>query len=260
MLQYIIIVLFATMIGAFTGLGGGVIIKPFFDFVGQDGPNAISFYSSTAVFTMSIISIYKQSRKGFKFNIKRLLSISIGSILGGFIGAKAFIHTTQYFTPQKVTLIQSSLLTLTLALILLYTISKSRIPTFQIKNNIATFFIGFFLGSYSVFLGIGGGPLNVALLMLVYSLPIREAAIYSIATIFFSQFSNIFTSIVSREYLNFRMELIPFIIVAAIIGGYCGTLLNQRANEKQIEIFYLLLMLALIGTSLINIVNNIYAI
>lgn len=41
---YSIIVLCATMIGAITGLGGGIIIKPAFDFVGIDATSMISVY------------------------------------------------------------------------------------------------------------------------------------------------------------------------------------------------------------------------
>ncbi len=49
---YSIIVLCATMIGAITGLGGGIIIKPAFDVVGMDTTSMISVYSTVAVFTM----------------------------------------------------------------------------------------------------------------------------------------------------------------------------------------------------------------
>ena len=62
---YSIIVLCATMIGAITGLGGGIIIKPAFDFVGIDTTSMISVYSTVAVFTMCLVSIYKRSKLGF---------------------------------------------------------------------------------------------------------------------------------------------------------------------------------------------------
>ena len=57
---YTIIVLCATTIGVITGLGGGVIIKPLFDLLGADTATVIGFYSSVAVFTMCLVSIYKQ--------------------------------------------------------------------------------------------------------------------------------------------------------------------------------------------------------
>ena len=57
---YSIIVWIATFIGAITGLGGGIIIKPAFDFVGLDQAAMISVYSTIAVFSMCIVSLYKR--------------------------------------------------------------------------------------------------------------------------------------------------------------------------------------------------------
>lgn len=80
-LIYTVIVLIATTIGATTGLGGGVIIKPLFDLLGADSPSVIGFYSSVAVFTMCLVSIYKQIKKGFQFDTPLLLGVSAGSLL-----------------------------------------------------------------------------------------------------------------------------------------------------------------------------------
>lgn len=74
---YTIIVLCATTIGAITGLGGGVIIKPLFDLLGADTATVIGLYSSVAVFTMCLVSIYKQLKQGFNFK----LNILIGYLL-----------------------------------------------------------------------------------------------------------------------------------------------------------------------------------
>ena len=77
---YVIIILLATIFGAVAGLGGGVIIKPLFDMIAFHDASTIGFYSSIAVFTMSIVSIYKQLRNGFKFDTRTVLSISLGSM------------------------------------------------------------------------------------------------------------------------------------------------------------------------------------
>ena len=63
-----IIVLVATTLGAIAGLGGGVIIKPFFDTLGIFNTSTIAFYSSVAVLTMSVVSIIKQIKSGFSFS------------------------------------------------------------------------------------------------------------------------------------------------------------------------------------------------
>ena len=69
-------------------LGGGVVIKPLFDIVSNAPTATINFYSSLAVFVMAIVALGKQLRQRFKFDVKSLLTISVGSVIGGFIGQR----------------------------------------------------------------------------------------------------------------------------------------------------------------------------
>lgn len=256
-LIYIVIVLSATMSGAITGLGGGVIIKPLFDLVGFHDASTIGFYSSVAVFTMCIVSIYKQVKNGFSFNIKVVILISMGSILGGLLGEKIFNLAISSLENNQVKAIQASLLGFTLILIIFYTLNKHRIKHYNIDNKVTIIIVGFLLGTISIFLGIGGGPLNVAVMMLLFLCNMKEAAVYSIATIFFSQVSKLATIIVSGKITEFELGFIPFICVASIIGGFIGTGINQRLNNKSIEKFYNLLMILLLFISIYNIAYNI---
>ncbi len=157
MIFYVLIVLMATTIGASTGLGGGVIIKPLFDLVGLDGPTTIGFYSSVAVFTMCLVSIYKQMRRGFSFQSSLLFSISLGSICGGFLGDTIFNLVVGHYSDRLVSLIQASLLLVTLVFIFVYTLAKKHLKTFQLAHPALVFGVGILLGCISVFLGIGGG-------------------------------------------------------------------------------------------------------
>jgi hypothetical protein len=59
-LIYAAVILAATTLGAFVGLGGGVIIKPVLDFIGAEPRIQVDFLSCVAVFTMSIVSTCKQ--------------------------------------------------------------------------------------------------------------------------------------------------------------------------------------------------------
>ncbi len=60
LLIYPIVILIANTIGAISGMGGGVIIKPALQIFDLDSVLIINFYSSVAVFTMSITSTLKQ--------------------------------------------------------------------------------------------------------------------------------------------------------------------------------------------------------
>jgi len=69
-LLYTLIILIATTAGALGGLGGGVIIKPLFDAIGVHDASTVGVYSTLAVFTMCIVSIGKQLKNGFSFDLK----------------------------------------------------------------------------------------------------------------------------------------------------------------------------------------------
>lgn len=252
-LIYTLIVLIATTIGAITGLGGGVIIKPLFDLLGADTPTVIGFYSSVAVFTMCLVSIYKQLKKGFQFDKAVLLGVSAGSLIGGYLGESVFKIATQSLSQAMVQRTQAGLLLMTLVIILLYAFNKSKVTHYQVKTWYLAVGIGVFLGTISVFLGIGGGPLNVSLFMWLMSFNMKNAAVYSIATIFFSQVSKLGSMAMTGELFEFSFSLLPLIMLAAILGGYLGTLVNQKLADKRIEGLYNALMFVLMGISILNI-------
>lgn len=253
---YTVIVLIATISGAIAGLGGGVIIKPLFDLIGFHNASTISFYSSIAVFTMCLVSIYKQLKNKFKFDLKIVLAISIGSLVGGFLGESIFNLITKQLSDNFVKIVQAGILGITLVIILIYTLNKEKLKHYQISNSFAIFIVGLVLGSISVFLGIGGGPINVASLMLFFSFSMKEAAIYSIATIFFSQISKLGLVLASGSLFNYDLNFLPFISVSAIIGGYIGTVLNQKLDNNKIQKFYIFLIVILILISIYNVIQN----
>ena len=239
---YSAIIFIATICGAIAGLGGGVIIKPLLDMIGYHDASTIGFYSCIAVFTMCIISIFKQVKKGFSFHLSIVIYISIGSLIGGLIGDTLFKNITASFDDSTVKFIQSSFLLITLIFILCYTLKQDQIKTYHISNPIFIVLIGLLLGTISVFLGIGGGPLNVSLLILLFSYDMKQATIYSIATIFFSQISKLARMMVSGEVFVYDLSFLPFICVCAIIGGYIGTLFNQKMSNNSIKKVFIALM------------------
>lgn len=91
---YSVIILIATIFGAIAGLGGGVIIKPLFDIIGVHDASTIGFYSSVAVFTRCVVSIFKQIKKGFQFDLKTMIFIAIGSLIGGLLGENILNNVT----------------------------------------------------------------------------------------------------------------------------------------------------------------------
>ncbi|OTN83808.1 hypothetical protein A5819_003627 [Enterococcus sp. 7E2_DIV0204] len=182
---YFIVIIFANTIGAVSGMGGGVLIKPIFDLIGADNVSTISFYSTIAVFTMSIVSTARQTKNEIEIVWKEISLLSFGSVLGGVMG-NIFFELFLKLLPngEYVTMIQTALTVITLCFALFY--SKFELKSFSLKGKNWHIFCGLILGFLASFLGIGGGPINVALLMWLFAIPIKQATVYSIGIILFS--------------------------------------------------------------------------
>lgn len=73
---YFIVIVAANIVGTISGLGGGVIIKPVLDFIAADSVAPISFYSTTAVFLMSVVAIFRQMKQGTNLNWKIISGVA----------------------------------------------------------------------------------------------------------------------------------------------------------------------------------------
>ncbi|MDO5120354.1 MAG: sulfite exporter TauE/SafE family protein [Coriobacteriales bacterium] len=258
-LIYTLVILVATSLGAVAGLGGGVIIKPLLDLVGYHDAATINIYSSVAVFVMCCVSLTKQLRAGFEFDKKMVLSVSAGSLLGGVAGEKVFSALTGSFDNHLVKAVQAGILAVVLGLILVYTLRQDKMPSWKLTNPVTIFAAGFTLGALAVFLGIGGGPLNVAALSLLFSLGAKEGAVYSLAIIFFSQLSKLVLSASSGALWAVDLTFVPFVVIPAIAGGFIGTFGNRALSEEGVRKIYVAVMCLLPLISLYNCVTNLLA-
>lgn len=234
---YFVVIVLANTVGAVSGMGGGVIIKPALDFIGADSVAAVSFFSTVAVFTMSLVSTFRQLKSGHKFNWSLVSWISIGAILGGILGNIAFEFLLGLFADDRlVQLLQIVLTVVTLIFAFLY--SKYDWKNFQLNHIIWYSICGVLLGFLASLLGIGGGPINVSLLMLLFSMPIKEATIYSIATIFFSQLSKIITISITTGFTRYDLTMLYFVIPAAIVGGLLGSKVGNILSPEKVTLVF----------------------
>lgn len=251
-LVYCLVIVCATSLGAVAGLGGGVIIKPLLDLIGYHDAATIGMLSSVAVFTMCVVSLAKQAKAGFSFDRTVVVAISLGSLAGGLVGEQVFSVATAQLDSDLVKAVQAAVLALTLVLILAYTLAQDRLPSWQVKSPVAIFCAGLFLGAVSVFLGIGGGPLNVACMGLLFSYGMKEATVYSLATIFFSQLSKLGANALSGELWSLDAGFVLAVVVPAVAGGLIGTRINQRVSDEVVRRIYLGIMVALLVLSCFN--------
>lgn len=251
---YSLVILAATTLGAFVGLGGGVIIKPVLDFIGAEPRMQVDFLSAVAVFTMSIVSTVKQIRNKVSFEKNIILFIAFGSIAGGFLGSYCMDSLSCIAEQGMIRCIQAFVLAILLSAVSIY-VAKDR-KSFHIKNNFAIILVGLSLGFIASFLGIGGGPINVAVLTLFFSMNVKESAVYSVAIIFFSQLSKLVTIFASsgiQPYAH-QWKTLIFILPAAILGGIIGSKFNRKFDDKIIRKIFVAVMILLI---ILNVYNGI---
>lgn len=250
---YFLVILIANSLGAISGMGGGVLIKPIFDMVGQDSVAAISFYSAIAVFTMSVVATIKQSKAGSKINWQFIAWIAGGSIFGGILGSNLLTMLLKVLANEdSVLLIQIIITVCTILFAFLNT--RLQWQPWNLKGWYWYFVCGLILGLFASFLGIGGGPINVALLTLMFGIPLKEATVYSICTILFSQGSKLINIVMVLGIGNVNLSRLWFIIPAAILGGYFGASMSNFLTTKYVELVFQSMLLIVI---LINLYNGI---
>lgn len=236
---YSVIIFIACTVGAIVGIGGGVMIKPVLDFMGYHTVEVVGFISTCAVFAMSISSSAKHIAAKTKFDKKVVLLVSAGSVFGGIIGNELFDFTLKKLNTDIVKGVQAVIIAAFILFVIIYVNSKN-IKSFKISNPALIALTGLMLGLMSAFLGIGGGPINTAFLVLLFSFTLKESAVYSIAIIFFSQLSQLITIFIHNQFKPYK-EYLPTILAAmavSVIGGIIGSRLNKKLSNRVITVIF----------------------
>lgn len=249
------VIIFATFFGAFAGLGGGVIIKPVLDLIGYDTIDAVNFISACAVFSMSISSTIRHIKAKTKIDFKFLIILSAGAVTGGFCGSFLFDFLLTIYSNTALKSIQGLILCLLLVLAVIYVNLKNK-KSFDIKNPFGIILIGLTLGFTASFLGVGGGPINVAFLVLFFSMTMKEAAVYSVGTIFFSQLSKLIATGINHTVPAIEPITIIVAVICAVLGGIFGAKANKAADEKAVKTVFTIIVAGIAAVNLYNAVTG----
>ncbi|MFV0394994.1 MAG: sulfite exporter TauE/SafE family protein [Coprobacillaceae bacterium] len=252
---YSIVIFVATFLGAIAGLGGGVIIKPILDLLGFHDISNISFISTVAVFSMSMYAIVKNIVAGEKIPWQLIVLIALGAMVGGNVGNYTFNKILEIFPATLLSILQAMILTLLLVFVLIN--MNKDIYKWHIKNKYAFIIVGIILGFISSFLGIGGGPINVAIFVLLFNLELKQAIICSLATIVFSQGSKLITIAISTGFEMYDIKVLFYIIPIAIIGGVLGSYFNKKIAAHSIQRVFNITIVGIIILNIIIVVRNI---
>lgn len=255
---YFLLALGATTAGAMTGMGGGVIIKPLMDVLHGFDVESISVVSSITVFFMSIVSIGKQLLSKTEIPFIIAIPLSLGSVAGGYLGQELLqIAVSAFHVQAQVTVIQNGILVILILSVCLYMRQKDQILGKHVSAPWASLAVGCFLGICSSFLGIGGGPINIVLIIFLYSVSTKTATICSLMTILFAQISKLLTVAISTGFTMYDLSVAPTMVLGAIMGGLLGAELNKRCSEKTVESAFCIVQLIVLMIAASNIIRNI---
>lgn len=254
-----IVIFLSCTIGATVGLGGGVIIKPVLDSMNFASVDVVNFISSFAVFAMSISSMIRHKIQNTKFDKKAALLVSFGAVGGGFIGNRLFRLFLDAVGSETVVIFQAVMIILFVGFAVYY-VNKKNAKTFKVTDPFGIILTGLALGSLNSFLGIGGGPINITVLFLMFSLVVKQGAVYSICVVFFCQLSNLLTLFCTNQFKPYG-DFIPVVVcgvVSAVIGGLLGSVLNKKFSEKTVRIVFTCVMAFVFGINVYNIIRGIF--
>ena len=150
---------------------------------------------------------------------------------------------------------QSSLLFLLTLSVLIFTIFKDRISPRHREDIPFTILVGFLLGSLASFLGIGGGPINLAVLYFFFSMDSKTAALNSIFIIFFSQIASLIFTASTGMIPDFNPLILILMIGGGIGGGISGSFISKRLTHKGVDKLFMTVMILIILICLYNILK-----
>lgn len=250
-----IVAIIATTIGASSGIGGGVIIKPVLESMNIFTLPTVNFLSSATIFAMAVVSIAKQIKQKDKINFKNTSILAIGSIIGGIVGQKILrVLVSMSKDTSGISILQSIMLIVLLLFVFIYMRYKNKLKTYNLKNRFIIILIGIVLGAIAAFLGIGGGPINVAIFAIFFEMEAKEAARNSIIVIFFSQGAKILSVAFTTGFAVYNLTALPLMIIGGILGGFIGYKLNKTVSEKNILRMFNIVLILIILVNIYNII------
>ncbi len=253
---YALVTLFATLMGSIAGMGGGVIIKPVFDAFAQYDAVTVGLITSITVFAMSLVSVSRHMVMKTKIDPRAGAVLCLGSIAGGYTGQFLLGRLDAVLQNNDLLIVvQNVMLFVLIICVVLYMAYKSRIRSLNTTKPVPVLLCGLILGALSSFLGIGGGPFNVAIILFVIGCDMRMAAVYSILTILFSQLSKLVTVAFTTGYAQYDLSVLPIIVLCGVAGGFLGAKFNTSLHNKAVERCFNIMQIIILCITLSNIVR-----
>ena len=228
----------AAVIQTSLGIGFSMIASPILTlFIPMK--TCMAAVSIAAVIVGSYIVLSLRKHLNWKLAIPAAIGLTSGRVLG-----------VQLLMLQAIVLGIVTLLTLIYSLRL-----RERFPSYHVTNPIGCLSIGAGMGLISAFLGIGGGPINLAVLFIAFSMETKKAAANSLYIIMFSQLASLVTSLTKSSVPDFPPIYLIAMVSAGISGGLIGCRLNKRISSELTDKLFAGLLCVIILICIYNVVR-----
>ena len=235
-------------------MGGGVIIKPVLDAVSGMPVATVSFLSGCTVLAMTITSMIRSRGGDVKVEPRRGTLLAIGAAIGGVAGKELF-ELVRAAGGMTVSVAQQvMMIALTLG-VLAYTLNRPRITARNVTQPVVCVCIGLVLGLLSAFLGIGGGPINLAVLYYFFSMDTKTAALSSLYVILFSQSASFISTVARGAIPEFEWPVLLVMVVGGILGGNLGRSISKKLSNSDVDQLFFWLLTVITAISCYNLVN-----
>jgi len=248
--------LIPSVMGAISGIGGGIIIKPILDTFFSLKAEEINFLAGATVLTMSFVTMLQNRIKNNRLTDRRGIVLALGGVLGGVTGKFAFNAAISMAARNLVGIIQSGILILLCAAAFFYMLNKNKITPLTVRNIIVCFLLGLFMGMVSAFLGIGGGPINIMIISYFLGMESKTTSLYSIYVICLSQLASLLISIVTKSVPQVPIAILITMASGGVIGGLMGSAVYQDMNNSQVDKLFRVILISVMLLSLFHLVKS----
>lgn len=248
---------FACSLGTICGMGGGIIIKPVLDATGVMSVSTITFMSGCTVIAMTCWSVGKTMlKKESVIDLKNTTYLAAGAAMGGLLGKQLYNMAAKLFdNADTAGGVQASLLLIATIATFIYTVNKNKISSKKITSPIISIIIGLLLGILGSFLGIGGGPFNVAVLYYFFSMNTKTATQNSLYIVLFSQAASTIKTVCFDTIPSFDVIILIGMVVFGIIGSEFGRRINKKIDDKQATYMFEGAMILIMCINIYNVIK-----
>jgi uncharacterized membrane protein YfcA len=201
---------------------------------------------------MTIVTLIKNRKLDIKLHPRISTLLAFGGILGGLAGKQLFDSVYRIYSTSTVSALQSAVLSIMVLGVLLFLIFKQSMSTYHIKHPVPIVIVGIFLGSIASFLGIGGGPINIALLYILFSMNSKEAALNSIFIIFLSQSASLIFTAARSLIPTFDPVHLVMMIAGGVSGALLGSFITRKVSLRGVDAIFGAVLIIILTMSSLN--------